>query len=371
MRIKLLLIYLVVSVCVFAYDDEDFFQYISNKDYGNAINIGQELVEDNNLFYILVSTAYHNVFDYESYSIYRSAFHESNIKKLDNYLEIKREEFNDNSNILTFLGIVQFFVPSLEFANAKELFEKSLELDPTNEFAANYLSFIYSNQKDFPKTEYYAKQAIRNNNRFPEPYVNLSYVYSLQGEEEKAKKILLECIENCPKVPLNLYQSVVNVFSEEVGETVNVNGNIMLLSGPAITDKKNREILFSTLEQNPQHIFGLMDIYAESGMGTMISIFFKEFKNINQSYENEVNYFNCVLAKLNNDNETLIKLSREIIDDSDWSDYYNLFDLAYSNLEYGNIDIAKALYMKIVEILHPLDNSKMEWIMNIIKEIDS
>ncbi len=71
-------------------------------------------------------------------------------------------------------------------ADAQELLEKAVALDPSNSDAVLQLARLLTVRKDYPAAIRQYQNALRINNRLPDAYFNLGYIFLIQGENRLA-----------------------------------------------------------------------------------------------------------------------------------------------------------------------------------------
>lgn len=77
-----------------------------------------------------------------------------------------------------------------------ECFENALHFDPENSYAYNNFAQYYFREYEFDRAIEYAEQALKHNANMYEPATLLATIYSIRGDDEKAKKYKHKAIAN-------------------------------------------------------------------------------------------------------------------------------------------------------------------------------
>jgi len=108
-----------------------------------------------------------------------------------------------------------------EFAEAHELLDKSVKLDPKNSIFTYEIAYIYYVQKEYKKVIPIIKKDIKKKEVTDQHYQLLGNSYDLLGQTDKALKVYQQGVEAFPNSgKLYLEQGVVEVSREKVNEAV-------------------------------------------------------------------------------------------------------------------------------------------------------
>lgn len=97
-----------------------------------------------------------------------------------------------------------------------ECFENALYYDPENGYAHNNLAQYYFREYDFDRAVEYAEQALKCNANMTEPLTLLAMIYSIKGDDEKAKKYKHKAITN--GYPCEKLNAAIEIFKKQYEE---------------------------------------------------------------------------------------------------------------------------------------------------------
>ena len=110
------------------------------------------------------------------------------------------EFYSDYPNALSGLGLIQYIRENYE--ESKNLFEKAVALNPTDEYGHRYLGDIYRKSKEYDKAlDEYAK-AIRIDPEYGEAYFGAGMAYANSGRIPEAIKVWEKLLEQYPNFEL-------------------------------------------------------------------------------------------------------------------------------------------------------------------------
>ncbi len=116
----------------------------------------------------------------------------------------KLEEEKDNligndtaSSVYASLG--ELYMDKNDFENAKEYFEKSINIDPSNHALSYTVAEILFNSNKIDEAIPYYELAAKTKSDWPKPYLKLGYCYLNKGEMETAIDYLNKFIELSPE----------------------------------------------------------------------------------------------------------------------------------------------------------------------------
>jgi protein O-mannosyl-transferase len=114
------------------------------------------------------------------------------VEHFEGAIKLKPEDF-EMKKLRWMLATAYYYVGDLE--KAKAAAEYSLKYIPNNPFAINVLGLIEVKKGNLAEAEKLYNQAIKANDKFQDPFVNMSVIYNQRGEHDKEIAILEKAVK--------------------------------------------------------------------------------------------------------------------------------------------------------------------------------
>jgi len=356
---KILLLFFVGILClsvrgpVWAEGENDFWLACSQGDYGKAGNIAKELSANNPAYYALAAICYQNGSEYEQFRIYHNKFQKLSTPDNLKALFAERQTINpDDPQLLLLQGSAAIILPEVGLGDPGPLLQKAAAKLGDNPYLNNYQALNEINKHNYsPVVQKGLQKAIALKKNYPEPYINLALVLAQNKETDKAISLLLDCFNNCPRLPNTAYQNLINLVSSPVPGTIRPYGQQMTVLVPNIKEIYRVKVKTS-LSKTPEQLETLAEIFATKGNTALARYLISGIVSTDNSL---VSYVQLQIANYEGNFEQAVQISDTLSDNNNLT-YARIYEIG-NVLFYGKeFKSAIAFYEEALKMMNPDDD---------------
>lgn len=336
-------------------EEDRFWNLCLAGNFEEAAKVSEEMGKEIKEYYLLSSICYQNIFEYNKSFILKNYYRrmEKQHFKLKDLLENKEKQFIENYLIYLMEGLTKQFIPEVQLKPARWYFKKSIELDNKNPYAFNYTALNQLKEDSLGEGIINAKRAKILYPSFPEPYVNLAYAYSKKGDKEKALDVLLECLEKCIKVPINTYESILNIICEREEIFIYSDEQKRKAYVPVIPDNDRRKRIITSLKESPIHYLKLVEQFLNKKSVNEVEKFLEIFTPP-KGYRNLYIYIRARAYLLSGNNYKFFVHTEELLRNG-FDDYLRLIEVGNDYFLLKAYQDAILFYRVALDNTYPLD----------------
>jgi tetratricopeptide (TPR) repeat protein len=357
---KKILLFLIMCVLLFslgcpvwAASEDDFWLACRQGDYMKAGDLAKGLGSTIPAYYSLAAVCYQNNYMYDLCRIYKNKFQQhGNPESLKELFAEKQNEYPDDPQLLLLQSMAAILFPGASLGDAGVLLGKAATKLTDNPYLCNYQALNELNKQNFSAVvQKNLQKAITLKKDYPEPYINLAMVYAQNKETDKAIAVLLDCFNNCPRVPDNAYQNLINLVSIPVNIIIKPYGQQMTVSVPNMKEIYRQKIK-TGLSKTPLHLLALAEIFAVKGNITAARNLTNDMVFTNNSLNG---YLQLQMANFDGNFEQAVQISQTLINSNDLN-YQRLYETG-NILFYGKeFKLAIAFYESALKGINPDDD---------------
>jgi tetratricopeptide (TPR) repeat protein len=165
----------------------------------------------------------------------------------------------------------------------------------------------------------------------------------------------LDCLQNCPVVPSNTYESLISLTSAKVSITIKPYGQPMLILVPGLKEQYRQKIKVS-LSKTPNHLLGLAELLIMKGNAVSARDLLAGIDFGNSSL---YNYLQLQMAHLDGNYEQVGAIGNTLLAGNDLN-YQRIFEVG--NIFFYAKDFNRAIifYEAILKLISPDDSEYLQ-----------